>query len=129
MSFKTQWQHDKLRKKAGRGFRGYPVATIAYYGPDNQRASKVVVGIVAAEGADADPMEKWYSDTADVRAEPKIIESILALLQAHAVKSVAAIDGIIGCPHQEGIDYPEGEACPACPFWKNRDRFSGELLE
>ena len=129
MSFKTQWQRDKLRKKAERGFRGYPVATIAYYGPDNQRASKVVVGIVAAEGADVDPMEKWYSDTADLRSDAKVIEEILALLQRHGVKSVAAIDGIIGCPHQEGIDYPEGESCPVCPFWKNRDRFTGELLQ
>jgi len=129
MSFKAQWQRDKLRKKALHGFRGYPVATIAYYGPDDQRASKVVVGIVAAEGADADPMEKWYSDSSDVRSDPKIIESILSLLQNHAVRSVAAIEGIIGCPHQEGIDYPEGEACPACPFWKNRDRFSGEVRQ
>jgi hypothetical protein len=129
MSFKTQWQRDKLRKKVDRGFRGYPVATIAYYGPDDQRASKVVVGIVAAEGADADPMEKWYSDTTDLRSDSRVIEEILALLQKHGVKSVAAIGGIIGCPHQEGIDYPEGGSCPVCPFWKNRDRFTGKLAQ
>jgi hypothetical protein len=35
-------------------------------------------------------------------------------------------DRIIGCPHEEGIDYPEGEECPLCPFWKGRDRWSGE---
>lgn len=42
-----------LKKKARRGFRGYPAATIAFYGPDDTRASKVAVGIV--EAADGDP--------------------------------------------------------------------------
>jgi hypothetical protein len=45
------------------------------------------------------------------------------------VLSVAMTDGIIGCPHQEGIDY-EGEWCPLCEFWPGRDRFNraaGEL--
>jgi hypothetical protein len=31
---------------------------------------------------------------------------------------------IIGCPHEEGIDYPEKEDCPQCPFWKGRDRWA-----
>ena len=40
----------RLSKKVRRGFRGYPVATIAFYGPDAGRASKVAVGIVMTEG-------------------------------------------------------------------------------
>lgn len=129
MSFKAQWHRDKLRKKAKKGFRGYPVATIAYYGPDDARASKVVVGIVQSEGADAEPMQKWFSESGDVRNDEAILESIAAFLQEQTVKSVVAVDRIIGCPHEEGIDYPEGEKCPACSFWKNRDRFSGEPLQ
>jgi hypothetical protein len=39
------------------------------------------------------------------------------------------VDRIIGCPHEEGIDYPDGAECPECPFWKGRDRWTGELLE
>ena len=42
--------HSPLRKKARRGFRGYPVATVAFYGPDDRHATKVAVGIVTAEG-------------------------------------------------------------------------------
>jgi len=38
------------------------------------------------------------------------------------------IEEIIGCPHEEAIDYPSGEYCPECDYWKNRDRFSGEIL-
>lgn len=129
MSFKTQWQREKLSKKAKKGFRGYPVATIAYYGPDTTRASKVAVAIVQSEGADAEPMQKWFSESGDVRNDETILESIVIFLQDQAVKSVVAVDRIIGCPHEEGIDYSAGKKCPACPFWANRDRFSGEPLQ
>jgi hypothetical protein len=43
----------RLRKRAKRGLRGYPVATVALYGPDETRATKLTVGIVPA--ADATP--------------------------------------------------------------------------
>jgi hypothetical protein len=37
-------------------------------------------------------------------------------------------EGIIGCLHQEGIDY-EGEWCPLCEFGRGRDRFSPKDFE
>ena len=76
----------RLGKKAKRGFRGYPMAAIAFYGPDATVAAKVTVGIVPAE------------------------------------------DRIIGCPHEEGIDY-EGPTCPMCPHWAGRDRWTGEVVQ
>ncbi|MFL5236975.1 MAG: hypothetical protein ACJ8EL_05125 [Rhizomicrobium sp.] len=42
--------------------------------------------------------------------------------------TVAMTEGIVGCPHEEGIDYPLGEACPDCPYWAERDRWTGQLL-
>jgi len=36
-------KQNELAKRAKRGFRGYPVATIAFYGPSPERASKVAV--------------------------------------------------------------------------------------
>ena len=38
-------------------FAGYPVATVAFYGPDDRWATKVAVGIVAVDGGDPDPLE------------------------------------------------------------------------
>jgi hypothetical protein len=114
-----------LRKKARRGMRGYPLATIAFYGPTADRASKVAVGIV--EGPDSEPavLERWFSDTGDVRHDPTIERAVLDFIQARGVVSVAMTDGLLGCPHEEGKDYPDGESCPACPYWAGRDRFSG----
>ncbi len=117
-----------LEKKARRGFRGYPVATLAFYGPNDERASKVAVGIVAAEGTEAHPLERWLSEQGDVRNDPTIGEQILAFIRQHDAKTVVVSDRIIGCPHEEGTDYPEGEVCPRCPFWAHRDRWSGEVV-
>ena len=125
MHCKAIWS---LEKQSRRGFRGYPVATVAFYGPDDRRATKVAVGIVRAEGSGADPLERWSSEETDVRSDVSIARQIGEFITANSAKSVVLADRIIGCPHEEGIDYPEGGACPQCPFWANRDRWSGELL-
>ncbi len=129
MSLKAQWYKDKFAKKRNRGFRGYPVATVAFYGQDDKRATKVSVGIIIAEGEVAEVVERWFSETSDVRTDPKITEAIVRFIEMHDTKSVAVVDRIIGCPHEEGIDYPDGEKCAQCAFWANRDRWSGEIIQ
>ena len=62
-------QPDKwLRKKAKQGMRGYPVGTIIFYGPDNQRASKVAVSVIPYEGAEPE-LHRWFSESGDVRTD------------------------------------------------------------
>ena len=123
-----QGKHKKaLTKKARKGNKGYPAATIAFYGPDNTRASKVVCAVVIEEGADPEPMKKWYTES-DARKSEHILGEILAFLEENGVVTVAMMDSIFGCPHEEGIDYPEGESCPQYPYWKNRDRFTHEIV-
>jgi len=115
-----------LQKKASRGFKGYPVATIAFYGPDDKCATKVAVGIVINEDEPKN-MQRWFAEH-DVRKDPTINKEILEFIALHNVRSVVMTDRIIGCPHEEGTDYPDGEKCPRCPFWAHRDRWSGEVL-
>ena len=113
---------ERLRRKAERGFQGYPVGTIAFYGPDNVRASKVAVGIVHRDGESVREMEKWLSEVLDVRADDVIGSQVLEFLQRHQVRTVVLGDGILGCPHEEGPDYPLGGVCPRCPYWAGRER-------
>jgi hypothetical protein len=117
-----------LAKKAKVGFRGYPVGTVAFYGPDDRRASKAVVGVIVAEDAEPE-LRSWSSDTEDVRASEETTDEIVEFLRANNVHSVAMVDGIFGCPHEEGIDYPLGGKCPQCPFWANRDRYTGKVIQ
>ncbi|WP_411727214.1 hypothetical protein [Methyloglobulus sp.] len=129
MSLKATLFRDRLKKKAKRGYQGHPVATIAYYGPDDKQANKVAVGIIQVEKGEVEILERWFSKGKDARVDPEINEAIIHLLQRHGVKSVISPDRIIGCPHEEGIDYPDGEKCPVCKFWTNRDRFSGKTIQ
>jgi hypothetical protein len=125
---KIKRQPSRLEKKAKRGLRGYPLATVAFYGPDASRASKVAVGILPAENADVTELRTWSSETADLRYDHATTNEILAFIEEQGAKSVVMSPGIIGCPHEEGIDYPENEVCPVCPYWATRDRWTGEEL-
>jgi hypothetical protein len=125
---KLGWQPRKwLEKKAKRGLKGYPVGTIAFYGPDNRRATKVAVGIVPAPQSELTEMRRWSGETGDVRMDDTILAEIVTFLRQHRVQSVAMTEGILGCAHEEGIDYPSGETCPDCPYWAERDRWTGKL--
>ena len=124
-----RFSNSPLKKKARRGFQGYPVATIAFYGPDDQRASKVAVGIVNGRAREPDEMERWYLEDGDARNDLAIEAQIVSYIRGHAAKSVVMTDQIIGCPHEEALDYSDGEVCPHCPFWANRDRWTGEMVQ
>ena len=127
MKFKKR-PDSPLAKKARHSFRGYPAITVAFYGPDNTRASKAAVGLKLSE--EADPvMERFFSETGDVRHDRLVEANIMRIVKENGVKSVAMLDRVIGCPHEEGIDYPDGEVCPQCPFWANRDRWTGEPID
>ena len=124
---KIERRKSALKKIAERGFKGYPVGTIAFYGPDDKHATKVVVGIVTKEDAEPEEMQRWFAED-DVRKDPAILEEVLEFIESNRVRSVVMIDQVIGCPHEEGVDYPEGQSCPRCPFWAYRDRWSGNVV-
>ena len=70
----------RLAKKAKKGFRGFPVATVAFYGPDDRRASKLAVGIVLAENEEAVDLKRWFAEPGDVREDVRIAEEVLAYM-------------------------------------------------
>ena len=58
----------RLSKRAKKGFRGWPLATVALYGPDDRWATKLTVGIVPAEDAEATDLRGWFSkEQTDIR--------------------------------------------------------------
>lgn len=114
-----------LRRRARRRFAGYPIASVAFYGPDDRVASKVAVGIVPFEGGEVHHLERWTTASGDVRDDEGIAVAALAFIRAHRARSIGMLDRIVGCPHEEGIDYPLGGTCPQCPFWEGRDRWAG----
>src|SRR5436189_4903810 len=90
-------------KRAKKGFRGVPVATVGFYGPDNRRASKLAVGIVRAENREAVELKRWFAEPGDVRGDLRVAEEVLGFMEESGVRSVTMVDRIIGCSHEEGI--------------------------
>jgi hypothetical protein len=95
----------------------YPMGTMAFYGPDDKATTKIAAGVFKALDSKA-IIKRWVAT--DVTTNPKIQREIMAFFNAHGVKSVAMSDGNMGCPHEEGEDFPEGGDCPFCPFWRGK---------
>jgi SEC-C motif len=101
---------------AGRS-ENYPLATVARYGPDDKSTTKVVAAVFAHDGAEP-VLERWVGT--DVDTSPKVRAEVAAFLAAHGAKKVVAVPEVLGCPHEEGEDFPLGEDCPFCPFWNGK---------
>jgi hypothetical protein len=88
-----------------------------------------VVGIVRrAAQKDANPMRAWSTQEGDIRDDPAVATEMADWLRTQGVKDSLSHDRIVGCPHEEGIDYPMGRTCPQCPFWATVDRFTHEQI-
>jgi hypothetical protein len=123
----TDLPHMKRFQRTRAQRSRYPLGTIAAYGPDNRLATKLVVSVIERP-AQRDPsaMQVWTTEAGDVRHDPLIAAEVAGFLLRHSAKDSVSADRIIGCPHQEGIDYPMGRTCPRCPFWEGIDRFTHE---
>ena len=95
----------------------FPIGTITFYGPDDTKTTKICASVIRREGAE--PMlQRWVGSK--VKDDPKVRREILEFFKRHGVRSVVASDGNMGCPHEEGQDFPRGGDCPFCPWWKGK---------
>jgi hypothetical protein len=95
----------------------YPFGSVALYGPDDRTTTKIAAGVILHENADP-IIRRWVAT--DVTTNPKVQQEMQQFFRQHGVKSVGMSDGNMGCPHEEGADFPVGEDCPFCPFWKGK---------
>jgi hypothetical protein len=99
---KLGWQPRKwLDKKNKLGFRGYPVGTVAFYGPDDQHASKVAVAVIVAPDTEPAALQRWFAESGDVR-NAAIFEEIALFLRGHKVHTVCYNQGNDGVPARRG---------------------------
>jgi hypothetical protein len=118
-----------LERLAQKGFQGYPLGIIAFYGYNDKVATKAVIGIVKQAGGPPENIKTWIFDQGDLRKDVPSIKELFRYIEAHRVASVALTPGIYYCPHEPGVDFPEGGACPRCSFWsttKKPNLFKGK---
>src|SRR6185369_2194920 len=103
----------------------YPFGTVAIYGPDSEVATKLVGAVFSKPGhPKPNQIQRWVTHAGDIRDDPVIAAEVAAFFKTHGVKQTVISDRIMGCPHEEGVDYPVGTVCPQCPFWATVGRFT-----
>jgi hypothetical protein len=100
-----------------RGEPKFPIGTVALYGPDDRTTTKIAAAVIRHEGAE--PVLKRWVGTGVV-SSPKVQQELQQFFEEHGVKQVAMSEGNLGCPHEEGEDFPAGADCPFCSFWKGK---------
>lgn len=95
----------------------HPLGTVALYGPNDKITTKIAAGVFLSPGAEP-IIRRWVAT--DVTTNPRIQREIQEFFHDHGVKAVAMTDRNMGCPHEEGEDFPEGGDCPFCPYWKGK---------
>jgi len=104
----------------------FPIGTIALYGPNDKITTKIVATVIINENAK--PILKRWVGT-KLKGNQKVLRETKAFFKKHKVKSVAISEVNLGCPHEEGEDFPVGEDCPFCPFWKGKQGSAGHEPE
>ena len=107
----------------------YPLAVVVGYGPDHRTVTKLVASIFKNPGQrEPVDIEKWFAHEGegDIRKDPALMGAMVEFIKRHHVTDNVVYNWVWGCPHEEGIDYPEGGVCPHCPFWANLDRHTLE---
>ena len=101
----------------------FPIGTIAYYGPDDKTTTKIVAGVIKEEGAEA-IIKRWVAT--DVTTNPKVQKEIDKFFKKHGVKQVGMTEGNLGCPHEEGKDFPDGRRLSLLPVVEGKTGKRGQ---
>jgi hypothetical protein len=113
--------NDKLLshlKKAIKEKKNFPIGILVHFGPDSETITKTVAVVVQRKNATLS-IKSW--NTPDISSNPKIAKDIGNYFKQNLVEEILMTDGVAGCPHDEGVDYPRGSDCPHCPYWSETE--------
>ena len=118
-----------------KGGASHPVATVAFYGPDDQHATKVVVGIVLREGAEASVVEKRSSKTDAMNGDDGERRRILLRTSSFFLRHVLRPGCLLafalltsGCTRRTEVVSCAVESLGLCHEWSERTEAEGREL-
>jgi hypothetical protein len=87
---------DKSQKRIGkrvkRGFQGYPMISIQYFGPSETLATKVEVGFIEQENAE--PMLETFNSETDIRKDETVQTTIIKIIDRVDAKTVTLEESV-----------------------------------
>lgn len=76
----------RISKRVKRGFHGYPMISIQYFGPGESLATKVEVGFIEQENAE--PMLETFNSETDIRLDETVQTTIIKIIDRVDAKTV-----------------------------------------
>jgi hypothetical protein len=83
----------RIEKRVKRGFQGYPMVTITYYGDNESKATEVVVGFIQEEGSAA--LEEKFVTEGEIREDTTVQTTIIKIIDRVEAKSVSLNEGVV----------------------------------
>jgi hypothetical protein len=82
----------RINKRIKRGFHGYPMISIQYFGPTEVLATKVEVGFIEQENAE--PMLETFNSETDIRQDETVQTTIIKIIDRVDAKTVTLDDKV-----------------------------------
>lgn len=82
----------RIAKQVKKGFKGYPLISIQYFGNTSEVASEVVISFTLEEGAE--PQEQKLSCDSDAREDETIQSVIIKIIDRANANTVTEVDGV-----------------------------------
>jgi len=82
----------RIAKQVKKGFHGYPLVALEYFGKTPDSATEVVISFIEEEGAD--PQKQTVVSGGDAREDETIQSTLLKIIERVGAKTVTEIDGI-----------------------------------
>ena len=82
----------RIAKRVKKGFQGYPLISLAYFGESVNCSTEVVVGFISEEGGEAQE-QKFYSKC-DARKDETIQTTLLKVIERADAKTVLEVAGV-----------------------------------
>ena len=87
---------DKAKKRIAKlvkkGFDGYPLISLEYFGEPSGSATKVVISFVAEENAE--PQKQAFSCDTDARKDEAIQSTLVKIIERSDVRTVVEVEGV-----------------------------------
>ncbi len=82
-----------ISKKVKKGFQGYPVITLSYFGSNIDLATKVSVGFITEENSEV--QTENFCTESDIREDEAIQSTIVKIIDRSGAKTVVSNDIVI----------------------------------
>lgn len=82
----------RIAKQVKKGFNGYPLVSLAYFGDTPDIAQEVVISFVAEDGAE--PQVQKFACKTDAREDETIQSTLVKIIERAEAATVAEVEGV-----------------------------------